>query len=63
MAELATDATVLLAGRSGGRTEPVAWTWQDSGRVFATTLGAGDEFCHAGFLRLVAHAVAWACEG
>ncbi len=60
--ELATDATVLLTGRGGGRTEPVAWTCQDSGRIFATTLGAGDEVCHAGFLRLVVRAVTWACE-
>jgi hypothetical protein len=60
--QLAADATLLLMGHGGGRTVPVAWTCQDPGRVFATTLGAGDKCLQNGFLRLLVQAIAWACD-
>ncbi len=62
LVELAAGSTVLLRARNGGHTEPAAWACQDLGRVFATTLGAGDECRQPGFLRLLGHAIAWACD-
>ncbi len=59
--ELADDATVLLHGTIDEHTHPLAWVRTNrGGRVFCTSLGHLHDFETAGFLRLLANAIAWA---
>ena len=60
---LAAATTALLIGGRGDRAAPLAWTREDrGGRIFATILGAAEDFAAPEFLRLIANAVAWANE-
>lgn len=57
---IASDAALLLMGRTDQLAEPVAWTRQhNGGRVFYTSLGHPRDFRTGGFLRLLANAVFW----
>jgi nicotinamidase-related amidase/type 1 glutamine amidotransferase len=59
------DATLLMEGKSAGRTEPLAWIRQPStgrGKVFYTSLGHPDDFKEPAFRRLLANGVHWALE-
>lgn len=58
--QIASDATVLLAGSIPEHTEPVAWVRTNRGaRVFYTSLGHVDDFQQPSFLRLLVNALAW----
>ncbi len=55
------QATVLLTGSTGDKTEPVAWTRMcGSSRVFYTSLGYPTHFDQPPFQRLLVNAIRWA---
>jgi len=58
---VASDATVLMTGSLGERTEPLTWvrTYR-GGRVVYTGLGHPDDFHDAPFRRLLVNAIFWA---
>lgn len=61
--ELSEKATVLLDGRTGDQTYPVAWTHEyRGGRMFYTSLGVQTDFDDPNFLRLLDNAVRWLTE-
>ncbi|HEV7279073.1 MAG TPA: ThuA domain-containing protein [Pirellulaceae bacterium] len=58
--ELSDTATVLLDGRTGDETYPVAWTHEyRGGRMLYTSLGVQSDFEDPNFLRLLDIAVRW----
>ena len=61
-APLATDARLLLNGRTEEQTEPVAWyrSSPDGAHVFYTSLGHQKDFWELDFLRLIENALLWA---
>lgn len=57
---IATDAQLLLNGRTEEHLEPVAWTRQhQGGRVFYTSLGHQQDFREPMFLKMLANSVLW----
>ncbi|MBP7934898.1 MAG: ThuA domain-containing protein [Phycisphaerae bacterium] len=57
------NATVLLTGSAGDKTEPVAWTRMcGSSRIFYTSLGFPTDFEQPPFRRLLVNAVYWALK-
>lgn len=61
--QLSEKATVLLDGRTGDETYPVAWTHgYQGGRMFYTSLGVQSDFEDPRFLRLLDNAVKWLTE-
>jgi hypothetical protein len=62
--DLSPDTKMLLAAEADGRKEPIAWTHRHHGaRVFCALLGRPADFQQAAFLRLLASAALWACDG
>jgi type 1 glutamine amidotransferase len=59
---IASDATLLLVGRTEEQTEPLAWARLNrGGRVFYTSLGHQRDFKEEkNFLRLLANGIFWA---
>jgi len=56
-------AKILLTGRSGKKTEPVAWTRKyKNSRVFYTSLGFPDDFQQPHFQRLLVNGIFWALD-
>jgi type 1 glutamine amidotransferase len=54
------QATVLLNGRAGDETQPIAWVrTAGKSRVFYTTLGHPDDFLREPFLVLLSNAIEW----
>jgi type 1 glutamine amidotransferase len=57
------QATPLLTGTAGGKTEPVAWTrTYKGGRVFYSSLGHWDDFQQPQFRTMLAGAIFWAMD-
>lgn len=57
-------AVVLLNGKAGEETQPVAWTrMAGKSRVFYTTLGYPADFSEGQFNTLLVNAIAWAIAG
>lgn len=57
---IASDAHLLLTGRTDEHSEPVAWTCQrEGGRVFYTSLGHQQDFREPMFLKMLANGVLW----
>jgi type 1 glutamine amidotransferase/nicotinamidase-related amidase len=59
---LVKGTTVLLIGHVDNikQSEPVAWTYERSGRVFYTSLGGDDDFQNASFRIMLKNAIRWA---
>lgn len=61
--KIADDTFVLLTGKAGTETHPVAWVREKNGRrVFYTSLGHQDDFKNENFIRLLVNALAWATK-
>lgn len=59
----ASDATILLRGKSPESDEPVAWVREHQGRrVFYTSLGAQSDFHSPDFRRMLVQAIFWAAR-
>lgn len=57
------EATVLLTGTAGGKTEPIAWTrTADKSKVFYTSLGYPKDFQLPQFRNLLINGIRWALE-
>jgi type 1 glutamine amidotransferase len=62
-APVAANATVLMTGSTGDRTEPLTWIrTYNGGRVFYTGLGHPDDFREAPFRKLLLNAIYWAMD-
>lgn len=57
------EATVLLTGKAGDKTEPIAWTRNAEGsRVFYTSLGYPKDFEVPQFRKLLINGIKWALD-
>ncbi len=57
------DATLLMTGSAGGKTEPVTWIRKyKGGRVFYSSLGHPDDFKREPFRTMLVNAIFWAMD-